>query len=302
MDQGAQGIVYKGAIHNEPVILKKALTRVGTVAIEQEACYLAKIQQRITRDSPFPKLYGITKKQEMVAEFIDGITGADFVDEFDKRPNELKNSLKVIVRNLVIAMKQMAQAGFVHNDLSLLNFMVKKDYKVSLIDLGMTTRISQTARRDFQLNRSSPEVLVGLPLSPASDIFSLGCILFLFAVDNSLFINTNQMKTKWKEFEIKAQQLKASGTKPTSLANDGEFWDLVSKMIRYSPKERITHSQILFHPFLKTNGPPIPLNSLVTPASRGRTKTCQMKPNQWFCDFVGKSHAQRLKAISFPAI
>ncbi|MCC6994835.1 MAG: protein kinase [Deltaproteobacteria bacterium] len=85
---------------------------------------------------------------------------------------------------LLDALEYLHQHGIVHQDLKPSNVLVRADGLVRLLDFGVASRIGQhMALRGVSTvvgtpAYMSPEQWRGLPATPSSDLFSLGCMMF----------------------------------------------------------------------------------------------------------------------------
>ena len=88
------------------------------------------------------------------------------------------------VGQLLDALEYLHQHGIVHLDLKPNNVLVRPDGLIQLLDFGVASRVGQSVV-GYGPNTvvgtpayMSPEQWRGLPATPASDLYSLGCLLF----------------------------------------------------------------------------------------------------------------------------
>lgn len=83
------------------------------------------------------------------------------------------------------------QKGVLHRDLKPANILVTTDGQVKLVDFGIAKQLAGSAtqtttrQRAMTLDYASPEQVRGLGLTPASDVFSLGLVLYRLLTDAS---------------------------------------------------------------------------------------------------------------------
>lgn len=91
---------------------------------------------------------------------------------------------KEAMTQIVDALDYMHTLGVVHQDLKPSNVMVERDGVVRLLDFGLSSKLG----RSLLFDRAgavigtpaymSPELWRGLPATPASDLYALGCMMF----------------------------------------------------------------------------------------------------------------------------
>jgi tetratricopeptide (TPR) repeat protein len=114
----------------------------------------------------------------LVMEFVDGIA----IDRWcAERRLRLKARLRLF-RNVCRAVAFAHQRLVVHCDLKPSNVLVRADGAPVLLDFGIARALDRTIERSpdayYTPGYASPEQMVGAPISVASDVYSLGLILF----------------------------------------------------------------------------------------------------------------------------
>nr|WSW46073.1 serine/threonine protein kinase [Streptomyces sp. NBC_01001] len=109
-----------------------------------------------------------------------------------------------LAAGLASALAEIHRAGLVHRDLKPDNVLLAED-GVRVIDLGIARVTEGEAEGDTGLTRTgwvvgspaymSPEQAEGKPLTPASDVFSLGSVLAMALTGRSPFVGTSTLRT-----------------------------------------------------------------------------------------------------------
>ncbi|KAK7877782.1 hypothetical protein WMY93_031542 [Mugilogobius chulae] len=96
------------------------------------------------------------------------------------------NDLRPVAKQLLTALEGLRALGIVHTDIKPDNIMLvdqqKEPFRVKLIDFGLA-RLTEELRVGMRMQVPgfrAPEVSLGLPLSEAVDVWSLGCCLLAF--------------------------------------------------------------------------------------------------------------------------
>nr|XP_019935390.1 PREDICTED: homeodomain-interacting protein kinase 1-like [Paralichthys olivaceus] len=101
------------------------------------------------------------------------------------------NEIRPVVHQLLVSLEALKSLGIIHGDLKIDNVMLvnhkDKPFKIRLIDFGLAIPASDVKVGMPMQNPlfRAPEVMLGLPLTEAVDIWSLGCLmLFLYVTDS----------------------------------------------------------------------------------------------------------------------
>lgn len=144
----------------------------------------AQVTARLTHPG-IPALYDFGSASGelfIVMEHVDGITIADLLDEVDPVPV----SWAAAIAAQVCAVLAAAHARLlVHRDIKPSNVMISPDGSVKVLDFGLAaaltkgefSQITQTGQLPGTPFYMAPEVAAGGQATPASDLYSTGCLL-----------------------------------------------------------------------------------------------------------------------------
>ena len=115
-------------------------------------------------------------------EVVDGPTLRGWAREKPRGPAEILR----LMRQATAALGVAHSAGLVHRDLKPENLLVRKDGLLKILDFGLARSITPAEGRTATMPGTvmgtapymSPEQVLGKPAGPASDVFSLGTILY----------------------------------------------------------------------------------------------------------------------------
>ena len=120
-----------------------------------------------------------------VMEYVDGVALDRFVEA---RGLDLRARLRLF-RRILDPVAHAHERGIVHRDLKPANVLVRTDGSVRLVDFGIARTLSsdsealltRTGQRVFTPEYASPEQILGETISPATDVFALGIMLYELA-------------------------------------------------------------------------------------------------------------------------
>ena len=195
LGQGGMGVVYHA--ERDDVGLRVALKLIQEGRSTPERRYRFQYEQRILARLNHPhiaRLYdaGITKAGEgssggrlyFAMEYVEGQTITDYCDAHRLDIDERLKLFETVCE----AVHHAHQNLVVHRDLKPSNILVTREGTVKLLDFGIAKLmdeeieggglLSQTGQRPMTPAYASPEQVRGQPITTASDVYSLGVLLF----------------------------------------------------------------------------------------------------------------------------
>jgi serine/threonine protein kinase len=186
LGQGANGVVYRAVRSDangqiqQAVAIKVLGSRKLVEGWRREFESLCKVHSpHCVRVFGFEWLDG---RPALILELIEGATLAELRHKFVLGRGEVLCIIEQVARGL----KDLADHGMCHGDLSPTNILIDRDGRVRLVDFGFGN--SDLGRRHVTPEFAAPEVLKGAVPSLVSDWWSLGKILVWLSGNHAVFL------------------------------------------------------------------------------------------------------------------
>lgn len=200
LGRGGMGVVYL-AVRNDDVFSKTvALKVIGAVASRGSFVERFKRERQILAGLDHPNIARILDggntddgRPYYVMEYIDGKPLRDYCTRVEA---DIPTRLKLILE-VCDALEHMHTQGIVHRDIKPGNILVTADGRVKLLDFGIarTTATELTGGGPQTIvatpGYSSPEQMAGEDAGRASDIYSLGVVLYELLTGRLPFIDAD---------------------------------------------------------------------------------------------------------------
>ena len=247
LDSGGMGRVYEGIILRvgnitEPVAIKIP----NDPGLELRELFIneATTARRLNHDHPHLVTildFGETSSGTMflVMELIDGAS----VSELCAREPLPWSIARQVTRAMLRALDYLHRNDVVHRDLSSRNILLGRDNRIKLIDFGLikSQKLTQSGRVCGTPGYSSPELLRGGRPSPASDLFSLGAVLYKMVTARRPFGDG--------ENDVDAILARMSqGKPPLPDGPDGipdDLRQIIDGLLEFHPENRMTSERAL---------------------------------------------------------
>lgn len=177
----------------------------------------------------------------------------DLISKLGKLPEPIA---RYYFKILLSAISAMHELGYAHRDIKPENILLFENFSIKLADLGFCGNLSGSdgtkLMRTFKGTRAymAPELFERKPYDGVkADLFSSAIIGFILVTGRPPFMRAERMNTHYQHIANK------NWRQFWKLHEEGEklsmsFKDLMESMMAYYPKERLSISEILQHPWL----------------------------------------------------
>eukprot|EP01121_Diplochlamys_sp_Union-15-3_P000519 TRINITY_DN10454_c0_g1_i1.p1 TRINITY_DN10454_c0_g1~~TRINITY_DN10454_c0_g1_i1.p1 ORF type:complete len:286 (-),score=53.73 TRINITY_DN10454_c0_g1_i1:31-888(-) len=176
--------------------------------------------------------------------------GGELFERIAKKGPLPENECVEAFRGLLTAVNYLHSLGIAHRDLKPENmlFEVPDNGSVKIVDFGFAKYDQECAPLQTPIGTAAyaaPEVLLEQQYSKSVDIWSIGCVLYFMLFGRPPFYSEN---------DEELEELAASGVFefPVKPAVSDQAKLLISALLEKEPSKRLTASQALSHPWLKT--------------------------------------------------
>ncbi len=186
----------------------------------------------------------------LVMEYVDGVA----IDLYSNGLS-LEKVLELFLQ-VCLAIEHAHRALIVHRDIKPANVLVSADGQCKLLDFGIAKEIEagggnddHTKTQAFTLHYASPEQMTGQPITVASDIYSLGALLYRLLSGQVLFSQATNVHSQVQAIETTSPEkpsrallsrlsLNESERKKQSRKLQCDLDDIVLKCLRNEPGQR----------------------------------------------------------------
>jgi len=196
LGRGAMGTVYRA---HDPLIEREVAIKTLHPNLPEDV--VADVRQRFLREAKsagrlnHPNIVTIFDVGEedgvayMAMELLEGRSLQQILTESARLPFQ---TIADLVAQIADALDRAQQLGIVHRDVKPANIVVSASGHAKLTDFGVAyvpaSTMTQTGTMIGSPRYMSPEQVLGLPIDPRSDIFSLGVVLYEMLAGHAPFV------------------------------------------------------------------------------------------------------------------
>ena len=191
-------------------------------------------------------IHDVVKTAEKICFVMDLAENGDLLDYINSKKRLSERTARTFFRDLVTAVAACHKRKIVHRDIKCENLLLDANYRLKLSDFGFARKSDRGSLLDTfcgSFAYAAPEIIVGEDyIGTAADIWSMGVVLFAMVCGKLPFRDTDA-RTLLSQI---SKGLSYGTTEPSINCRD-----LLTKILVYSPKERLTTEDILSHPWMK---------------------------------------------------
>ncbi len=257
LGQGGMGEVWLAERADAAYSKKVAIKFIGTFLGNRDAVAWFRRERQALATLDHPNIARLLDGGEtddgrpyLVMEYVDGVAIDSYCDGLS-----LEKVLELFLQ-VCAAIDHAHRALIVHRDIKPANVLVTADGQSKLLDFGIAKEIelgaandNQTKTQAFTLHYASPEQMTGQPITVASDIYSLGALLYRLLSGRVLHSQTTNVHSQLQAIETtspdkpsRAVLLQMSGEeserKKRARKLQGDLDDIVLKCLRHEPDAR----------------------------------------------------------------
>ena len=206
LGQGSMGVVYKG---RDPYINRDVSIKISRPSSDITGELATRYRERFFLEAQsagrlmHPNIVAIYDAGMykdfcyITMEYIDGPNLGRFCSKDNLMP--VARTAEIIIA-ACRALDYAHQKDVVHRDIKPSNIMINKSKEVKITDFGIAQITDQTASKGIIGSPSymSPEQVKEEPITPLSDIFSLGCVLYELLTGEQAFPGDNYFSIMYK--------------------------------------------------------------------------------------------------------
>jgi serine/threonine protein kinase len=225
------------------------------------------------------------------------ISGGDLFDRIGEKKSYSEADARDLIVKMLKAVAYCHIRKIAHCDMKPKNLLLMSednDSFIKLADFGFAARVHEPKCLTKQCGTPffvAPEILLRKGYDQQSDMWSVGCIIFLLLSGNLPFMGRSQKELFRKivagKYEFKPEDW-------DSVSDDAK--DLVTRLLVLDPDKRMTAAEAVRHPWLKAARERLSLVNLQSTSQRLKTFNARMKLRT---AMIAVDWVSSLKRISF---
>ena len=262
LGSGGMGSVYRAIRIDDQIDMSVAVKLIRAVFYSADVIAEFRAERQILANLQHPNIARVLDGGArpdglpyLIMEYVDGVSPGDYC----RRHNLTINQRLALFRQICSAVHYAHQNMVIHQDLKPANILVTQQGTPKLLDFGIAKILAPVPAVDcgcpaplgeslaepmmarMTLRYSSPEQVRGEPVTTASDVYSLGVILYELLTDRSPYGDVNRAPHAIMTAVCEQEPPRPSASTPKLSGNNalrGDLDSIILRALRKSPAER----------------------------------------------------------------
>ena len=275
----------------------KAIDKRNTVNIKEMPYFIREIEIMYRVHHPnVVKLFGHFEDNNYCYFIMEYIPGGNIYSLVQRLKPVSLQGIASIMKEVISAVYFLHHMNpkIVHRDIKPENVLLDQGNHAKLTDFGWSNYMEGDIKRTTVCGTPvylAPEIINNMGHDEHVDIWCIGVLLFELIVGRPPFCGETEQKVRYNILKMKINW-------PNNIDSDAA--DLISKILKYNPDERISLEQMLLHPFF-TKFFPNAISTLIKPDKSIQYRVfivSKDNPLTWNPIFNGNGHGQKIKTYT----
>jgi serine/threonine protein kinase len=189
----------------------------------------------------------VIDESEKVYLIMELMTGGNLLSKVVQQEGLCESTVKLIAKSLLLGVRHLHELEICHNGLEPSNVLLDATDSAKIGDFGHASRMGYMAGSPGNAAYMAPEVLQGVAPNAASDMWSIGVLLYFCLFGQTPFVDQSAVSSRTNVSRIH----KADYSFPTTEWNHVPRYakQLISSLIHMDPTVRLTANEALQHPW-----------------------------------------------------
>ena len=275
----------------------KAIDKRNTVNIKEMPYFIREIEIMYRVHHPnVVKLFGHFEDNNYCYFIMEYIPGGNIYSLVQRLKPVTLQGIASIMKEVISAVYFLHHMNpkIVHRDIKPENVLLDQGNHAKLTDFGWSNYMEGDIKRTTVCGTPvylAPEIINNMGHDEHVDIWCIGVLLFELIVGRPPFSGETEQKVRYNILKMKINW-------PNNMDSDAA--DLITKILKYNPDERISLEQMLLHPFF-TKFFPNAISTLIKPDKSIQYRVfivSKDNPLTWNPIYNGNGHGQKIKTYN----
>jgi serine/threonine protein kinase len=178
---------------------------------------------------------------------MERMTGGNLLSKVVQQEGLCESNVKLIAKSLLLGVRHLHELKICHNGLEPSNILLDATDVAKIGDFGHASRMGHMAESPGTTAYMAPEVLQGVAPTAASDLYSIGVLLYFCLFGQTPFVDQSAASSRANVSRIHKADYSFPRTEWKHVPRYAK--QLISSLIHMDPTVRLTADEALEHPW-----------------------------------------------------